>query len=216
MKHRISLLIFLVATTTYAQVGQTAAQIAVDIADATLPVTTTMVAINLHQQDVLKYSKSIAEKTAAIMVLKEAELKSLKETPGSLEETSPWKRAIIYVDGIVQFNSNTTELISNYPDVEGIPIESIILITAETYDAFSDLTAIAQGGDDNLMSPAARFKLIKKANSYLKKLYDLSNKLNQLTRILILFSGEVVTDTTYDTSEAMDSILEEIENFVIE
>lgn len=198
------------------QVGQTAANIAIDIGTSTLPETQALASIRLSQDEVLKHSKDIAQKTAAILVLKEAELKALSDTPSDIEQTTPWKTSVYAVDAIIQYNTNSIQLIEDFPEASDIGVEAMALITENAYASVSDITQIVSGGPDNLMHGTDRFKFISKVNERLLLLVEISRFVNTLIRTSVVLGEEVPSDYTYDITEDYDTMLDRIENFIQE
>ena len=211
------LIIFLLVISNYsiAQVGQQAAQIAIDIGLSTAAETPTLIAINLNQQQVLEYSKDIANKTAAIAVLKEAELLAMNTTPDNFQETTPWKAAVSHIDAIIRLNSNTLQLINDFPDVTQLPLTVTAAILLKAEEGFSDIEAILTDGNDNLMYATDRFVLVEKLNVYLDKLQTVSRAVNVVVRNLIITSDEVPTDYTYDATESMNNIMNQIDTLIL-
>lgn len=216
MRYLFIIASLLISNMVNGQIGQAAAQIAIDIGTSTLPETETLVAINLHQQDVLKYSEEIAKKSAAIAVLKEAELVALNETPAGFSDTTPWKYSLGSIDAIVQLNSNTIQLINDFPDVDTLPITVTATILEKAYSGFSDIEAILQDGNNNLMSATDRYSLIEKLNTYLDKLESISRLMNVVVRNMILSSANVPTDYSYDITGSLENMLQNIDNLIIE
>lgn len=199
-----------------AQVGQTAADIAIDIGTSTLPETQALASTRLSQDEVLKHSKDIAQKTAAILVLKEAELKALSETPDGFDQTTPWKTSVYAIDEIIQYNTNSIQLIEDFPEASDIGVEAMALITENAYASLSDIAAITSGGGDNLMHGTDRYKFVSKVNERLLLLVEISRFVNTLIRISVVQAEEIPSDYSYDITEDYDSMLDRIENFVQE
>lgn len=200
----------------FGQVGQTAANIAIDIGTSTLPETQALASMRLSQDEVLKYSKKIAQNTAALLVLKEAELKALSDTPDGIEQTTPWKTSVYAIDAIIQYNTNSIQLIQDFPDASDIGVEAMALITENAYASMSDIAQIVSGGDDNLMHGTDRFKFIDKVNERLLLLVEVSRFVNTLIRTSVVLNEDVPSDYSYDVTEDYGNILNKIENFIQE
>ncbi len=198
------------------QVGQTAADIAIDIGTSTLPETQALASIRLSQDEVLKDSRDIAQKTAAILVLKEAELKALSDTPNDIEQTTPWKTSVYAVDAIIQYNTNSLQLIEDFPEAFDIAVEAMGLITDNAYASMSDIAQIVSGGQDNLMHCTDRFKFISKVNERLLLLVEISRFVNTLIRTSVVLGAEIPSDYTYEIAEDYENMLDRIENFIQE
>lgn len=199
------------------QVGQTAAKIALDITEATIPVTSTMVSMNLSQQAVLKYSENIAAKSAGILVMKGVELdKITNPNIEGFEETTPWRASVIALAGIGQYNSNSLNIIENFESLNDFPLEILDDIIAEATLSLADIEAILKGGKDNRMSPAGRYKLMQKINKTLIKLYLASREINGLVRSIAIATGEIEINNDFDSSEPLNNIYDKIDNIILD
>lgn len=217
MRKVLNILVWTIITgSCYGQVGQTAANIAIDIGTSTLPETQALASMRLSQDEVLKYSKKIAQNTAALLVLKEAELKALSDTPDGIEQTTPWKTSVYAIDAIIQYNSNSIQLIQDFPDASDIGVEAMALITENAYASMSDIAQIVSGGDDNLMHGTDRYKFIDKVNERLLLLVEVSRFVNTLIRTSVVLNEDVPSDYSYDITEDYGNILDKIENFIQE
>ena len=217
MRKVLNILVWAIITgSCYGQVGQTAANIAIDIGTSTLPETQALASMRLSQDEVLKYSKKIAQNTAALLVLKEAELKALSDTPDGIEQTTPWKTSVYAIDAIIQYNSNSIQLIQDFPDASDIGVEAMALITENAYASMSDIAQIVSGGDDNLMHGTDRYKFIDKVNERLLLLVEVSRFVNTLIRTSVVLNEDVPSDYSYDITEDYGNILDRIENFIQE
>lgn len=200
-----------------AQVGQTASQIALDITEATIPVTSSMVSTNLSQQAVLKYSKNIAAKTAGILVMKEFERDELTNpNVARFEETTPWRASVIALAGIGEYNANSLNVIENFNSLNDFPLEILDEIIEQATLSLADIQAILKGGKENRMSPAGRYKLIQKVNKTLMKLYLASREINGLIRSIAIASGETEINMGFDRSEPLNDIYDKIDNIILD
>ena len=216
MNRLIILVLVIISHSAAGQVGQQAAQIAIDIGTSTAAELPTLIAISANQNQVLDYSQEIANKTAAIAVLKEAELMHMNTTPDDFEETTPWKRAVGNLDAIIRLNSNTLQLLTDFPNVSEIPITVTAAILLKAEEGFYDIEAILTDGNDNLMYATDRYALTQKISIYLDKLREVSRVVNIVVRNLVITSGELPTDYTYDMTESMNNIMDQIDNLIIE
>lgn len=216
MKNLIFILLLLHQLSAQAQVGQTAMNIADDILIATIPITAVMTSIEDSQKQVAKSSKAVAIKSAAIAVLKEDELASLTDEPEGLRETTHWKQSIAAGIGIINTNINSVEILNEFPELQGfIGLNALVSIGTKAINLSEDLEAVSQAGPDNRMTPTGRYKLIKKINYRLLKIYKFSKIINEALRALVIISIEH-EPITVDFTEVINNSLLNLDNLLLD
>ncbi len=195
------------------QSGKLATELAPAMFLSTLAETETLLSIQAHQKDVLKHSKAISIKTAAIVSLKELELQKNRNSPSSLKQTTPWLQAVENLEYILQVNEDTYATASQIPDFDNTLLTFTLNLVSEAHLAFDDLKQITSEEDNNLITETDRFLLLQKANKPITKLLNTSIAINTLVHNLA--KDKPLQPINYSISNAIQEAEHTINNLII-